>query len=146
MAQDLWALFVREIPADSIIIQGWFRYLGHCGSGEIPILLYCNIVSLQLQKAAMANSASNNSLPACDSNSSSNRNSVISDTYEVPQNGDVENEEENGENDIVTINIKQNSENEISVLSQQNNNSKTATTNNKGKIWVYTVLSDKVYQ
>ena len=94
----------------------------------------------------MANSASNNSLPACDSNSSSNRNSVISDTYEVPQNGDVDNGEENGENDIVTINIKQNSENEISVLSQQNNNSKTATTNNKGKIWVYTVLSDKVYQ
>ena len=87
----------------------------------------------------MANSASCNSLP-CDSNSSSNRNSIISDTYEVPQNDDeddddssaVDNSEKKVQGDTVTINIVKNSENEISVLSQQNNNSKTATTNNKG--------------
>lgn len=92
------------------------------------------------KKAAMGNSASCNSLPACDSNSSSNRNSVISDTYEVPQNDDdddaddssaVDSIEKKAESDTVTINIVKNSENEISVLSQQNNNSKTATTNNK---------------
>lgn len=83
----------------------------------------------------MANSASCNSLPAYDSNSSSNRNSVISDTYEVPQNDDddnaVDNSETKEEKDTVTINIVKNGENEINVLSQQNNNSKTATTNNK---------------
>ena len=83
----------------------------------------------------MANSASTNSLPLCDSNSSSNRNSVISDTYEVPPNDPVDNGvDENKEQDnTVNINIIKNNENEINVLSQQNNNSKTATTNNKGE-------------
>ena len=82
----------------------------------------------------MANSASTNSLPLCDSNSSSNRNSVISDTYEVPPNDPVDNGvDENKEDNTVNINIIKNNENEINVLSQQNNNSKTATTNNKGE-------------
>lgn len=91
----------------------------------------------------MANSVSSNSLPACDSNSSSNRNSIVSDTYEVPQNDEddvADNSETKTESDNVTINIVKNSENEISVLSQQNNNSKTATSNNKGNNMQYSLI------